>query len=100
MTPKAAILFKIVHTCARECLILKYKYVQNPWQNAVGDDWLRELSKTRAKIGHEYAYMVIFCERFLHTLNKKKIMRFLFLAYAEFYDPFITKILINIAYQD
>ena len=31
MTPKAAILFKIVHTCAKECLILKYKYVQNPW---------------------------------------------------------------------
>ena len=30
MTPKAAILFKIVHTCAKECLILKYKYVQNP----------------------------------------------------------------------
>ena len=27
-------------------------------------------------------------------------MRFLFLAYAEFYDPFITKIIINIAYQD
>ena len=44
--------------------------------------------------------MVIFCERFLHTLNKKKLMRFLFLAYAEFYDPFITKILLNIAYQD
>ena len=33
MTPKAAILFKIVHTCAKECLILKYKYVQNPWLN-------------------------------------------------------------------
>ena len=31
MTPKAAILFKIVHTYAKECLILKYKYVQNPW---------------------------------------------------------------------
>ena len=31
MTPKAAILFKIVHTCAKECLILNYKYVQNPW---------------------------------------------------------------------
>ena len=31
MMPKAAILFKIVHTCAKECLILKYKYVQNPW---------------------------------------------------------------------
>ena len=33
MTPKAAILFKIVHTCAKECLILKYKYVQNPCCN-------------------------------------------------------------------
>ena len=33
MTPKAAILFKIVHTSAKECLILKYKYVQNPWYN-------------------------------------------------------------------
>ena len=32
MTPKAAILFKIVHTCVKECLILKYKYVQNPWK--------------------------------------------------------------------
>ena len=31
MTPKDAILFKIVHTCAKECLILKYKYIQNPW---------------------------------------------------------------------
>ena len=31
MTPKAAILFTIVHTCAKECLILKYKYFQNPW---------------------------------------------------------------------
>ena len=31
MTPKAAILFKIVHTYAKVCLILKYKYVQNPW---------------------------------------------------------------------
>ena len=34
MTPKAAILCKIVHTCAKECLILKYKYVQNPWYQA------------------------------------------------------------------
>ena len=33
MTPKDAILFKIVHTCAKECLILKYKYIQNPWYN-------------------------------------------------------------------
>ena len=31
MTPIDTILFKIVHTCAKECLILKYKYVQNPW---------------------------------------------------------------------
>ena len=31
LTPKDAILFKIVHTCAKECLILKYKYIQNPW---------------------------------------------------------------------
>ena len=31
MTPKDAILFEIVHTCAKECLILKYKYIQNPW---------------------------------------------------------------------
>ena len=30
LTPKDVILFKIVHTCAKECLILKYKYIQNP----------------------------------------------------------------------
>ena len=39
MTPKAAILFKIVHTCAKECLILKYKYVQNPWHNWVAQSF-------------------------------------------------------------
>ena len=31
MMPKDAILFEIVHTCAKECLILKFKYIQNPW---------------------------------------------------------------------
>ena len=31
LTPKDAILFKIVNKCAIECLILKYKYIQNPW---------------------------------------------------------------------
>ena len=31
LMPKDAILFKIVHTCAKDCFILKYKYIQNPW---------------------------------------------------------------------
>ena len=31
LMPKDAILFKIVLKCAKECLILKYKYIQNPW---------------------------------------------------------------------
>ena len=31
MTPKDAILLKIVLKCVKECLILKYKYIQNPW---------------------------------------------------------------------
>ena len=31
LTPKDAILLKIVLNCAKECLILKYKYIQNPW---------------------------------------------------------------------
>ena len=33
MMPKDTILFKIVHTCAKECLILKDNYIQNPWHN-------------------------------------------------------------------
>ena len=35
MTPKDAILFTIFHTYAKECLILKYKYIQNPWSNSL-----------------------------------------------------------------
>ena len=31
LTPKDAILFKIDLKCAKECPILKYKYIQNPW---------------------------------------------------------------------
>ena len=33
LMPKDAILFKIVLKYAKECLILKYKYIQNPWYN-------------------------------------------------------------------
>ena len=43
MTPKAAILFKIVHTCAKECLILKYKYVQNPWLSPEDQNYIINL---------------------------------------------------------
>ena len=32
LTTVDAILFKIVLKCANECLILKYNYIQNPWQ--------------------------------------------------------------------
>ena len=45
LTPKDAILFKIGLKCAKECLILKCKYIQNPWwytfpKSSTGGVWI------------------------------------------------------------
>ena len=51
---------------------------------AVGDNRVGDNSKTRSKLLINIHHYGNFCEQFLHNMNKKKLMRFHFLTYAEF----------------